>query len=93
MCGNCFSPPVARFEPMTEIERPGGARVWPVFRRIRPPRQPRLRPYSACSAIWDRAMRRAFDIQCARRWICETPLQRRWDRVDEAITASRGTRA
>jgi hypothetical protein len=92
MCGNCFLMPRAEFETMVDADRHRG-RVWPVFRRIRPRRSPRSRPYSACSAIWERAMHRAFDIQCARRWVCETPLQRRWDRVDEAITASRGTRA
>jgi hypothetical protein len=42
---------------------------------------------------WDRSLDKAFRVKLARRWLAEHPLQRQWDRVDEAITATRGTRA
>jgi hypothetical protein len=32
-------------------------------------------------------------VKLARRWLVEHPLQRHWDRVDEATEATRGTRA
>jgi hypothetical protein len=94
MCGNCFTLPRARFESRDEVSRtPNSPRVWPVFRRRRAIRRPPHRPGTVCFALWDRAQARSFRVECARHWLCATPLERQWDRVDEAITASRGTRA
>jgi hypothetical protein len=72
-------------------------RHWPVFWRIRPRWRPsdawedRRRPVWVLD--WDRSIDRAFRVKLARHWLVERPLQRHWDRVDEAITATRGTRA
>jgi hypothetical protein len=40
-----------------------------------------------------RSLDKAFRVKLARRWLVERPLQRHWDRVDEAISATRKTRA
>ena len=42
---------------------------------------------------WDRSIDRAYRVKLARRWLVEHPLQRQWDRVDEVIEVSHGTRA
>ena len=72
-------------------------RIWPVLWRIRPRRRPtdawELRATSVWAVDWDRTLDKAFRIKLARRWLVERPLQRHWDRVDEAIKATRGTRA
>lgn len=72
-------------------------RVWPVFWRIRPvwrttdAWEDRRRPPWALA--WSRSIDKAYSVKLARRWLVERPLRRQWDRVDEAITATRGTRA
>jgi hypothetical protein len=72
-------------------------RVWPVFWRIRPPRQTteawERRHLSLPGILYERSMTKAHRIEAARRWWVEPPLQRQWDRVDEAIEATRRTRA
>jgi hypothetical protein len=72
-------------------------RVWPVFWRIRPVWRPtdawELRRSPVWAVDWDRSIDKAFRIKLARRWLVEHPLQRHWDRVDETIEATRGTRA
>jgi hypothetical protein len=42
---------------------------------------------------YDRSLDKAFRVKLARRWLVERPLQRHWDRVDEAISTTRKTRA
>jgi hypothetical protein len=72
-------------------------RVSPVFWRIRRPRRTtgawndRARPPWAIA--YDRSLDKAFRVALARRWLVSNPLARHWDRVDEAIEATRGTRA
>jgi hypothetical protein len=72
-------------------------RVWPVFWRIRPVwRQTdvwELKATPPWAIAWDRSLDRALRVKLARRWLVEHPLQRHWDRVDDAIAAARGTRA
>ncbi len=74
-----------------------GARTSPVFWRIRPPRQTteawHLRRLPLAHVIYKRSMPRAYRIELARRWQVGRPLTRQWFRVDEAISATRGTRA
>lgn len=72
-------------------------RVWPVFWRVRW----RWRTTDAwedkASPPWmlafDRSQAKAFRVAAARRWLVDRPLQRQWDRVDEILIATRGTRA
>jgi hypothetical protein len=72
-------------------------RVWPVFWRIRPVWRPTdawdLKATPPWAIAWDRSLYKAFRVKLARRWLVERPLQRHWDRVDEAISATRKTRA
>jgi hypothetical protein len=85
-----------------ESQRPTPAkrfreRVWPVFWRIRPRWHTtdtwELRATPMFAVAFDRSLDKAFRLKLARRWLVEHPLQRHWDRVDQAIEASHGTRA
>ena len=40
-----------------------------------------------------RSLDKAFRVQLQRRLLIARPLERQWDRIDEAIAATRGTRA
>jgi hypothetical protein len=42
---------------------------------------------------YERSMTKAHRIEAACRWWADRPLTRHWDRVDEAIEATRGTLA
>jgi hypothetical protein len=42
---------------------------------------------------YERSLARKLRGDAARRWWTDDPLTRQWDRVDEATTATRGTRA
>ena len=72
-------------------------RVWPVFWRIRPVWQTtdawELRATPIWAVAYDRSLDKAFRVKLARRWLVGHPLERQWDRIDEAILATRGTRA
>jgi hypothetical protein len=72
-------------------------RVWPVFWRIQPVRRTtdawQLRATPPWAIAYDKSLDKAFRVKLARRWLAEHPLQRHWDRVDELIQGTRGTRA
>lgn len=68
-------------------------RRWPVFWRVRAKPGKRDWARSPCAAKWDRSMHKAFRVETQLRWSPRHPLTRQWDRVDEAIEATRGTRA
>jgi hypothetical protein len=109
VCGRCFNLQKAEFEEFIILRVGNRARFgddcmsgsdgrfrdrhWPVFWRIRPRRQKAHRAWSPCAAKWDRSMEKAFRVKVQRRWLPSTPLRRQWDRIDEAIEATRGTRA
>ena len=72
-------------------------RVWPVFWRVR--RRWRTtdaweaRASSPWAIAFDRSQDKAFRVERTRRWLVDRPLQRQWDRIDEILIATRGTRA
>ena len=72
-------------------------RVWPVFWRIRPVRRTTDAWEDKAKPLWaiafDRSQDKAFRVESARRWLVDHPLLRQWDRIDEIIIATRGTRA
>jgi len=72
-------------------------RVWPVFCRARPKRRTteawNFRRMPLWHVPYERSMTKAHRIEAARRWWADRPLTRHWDRVDEAIEATRGTLA
>lgn len=72
-------------------------RIWPVFWRIRRPWRTteawELRGRPIWAVVYDRSLDKAFRVKLARRWLVERLPQRHWDRIDEVITAIRGTRA
>jgi hypothetical protein len=71
--------------------------VWPVFWQIRPRWTTtdawEFKATPPWAIAYDRSLDKAFRLKLARRWLVEHPLQRHWDRADEAIEATRGTRA
>jgi hypothetical protein len=72
-------------------------RTWPVFWRIRKPRRKIDAWEKRHMPLWyipyERLLERKLRLEVARRWWIVAPLMRQWDRVDEAIEASRGTLA
>jgi hypothetical protein len=72
-------------------------RLWPVFWRVRRPRRTtdawRLRRLPLPLVTYERSLARKLRVEAARRWWADDPLTRQWDRVDEAIIATRRTRA
>ena len=72
-------------------------RVWPVFWRICPKRRTTetwdFRRQPLWHVPYERSMKKAHRVELARRWWTDDPLTRQWYRVDEAVEASRGTRA
>jgi hypothetical protein len=72
-------------------------RVWPVFSRVRRPRQTTdawyVRRLRLPHVTYERSMTKAHRVEAGRRWWVGPPLTRHWDRVDDAISATRGTRA
>jgi hypothetical protein len=77
----------AEFDALHRLRlRPGRYRdrVWPVFWRPQPKRHKRLSLPSPCHAKWGRSMHKAIRLEIARRWMSSHPLERQWDRVDEA---------
>ncbi|MFL5283898.1 MAG: hypothetical protein ACJ8AW_23635 [Rhodopila sp.] len=93
MCPRCFRLKVAEFDSLRPPRRLPGRfreRVWPVFWRERPKRDARLPLPSPCHAKWDRSLEKAIRLEIARRWMPQSPLERQWDLIDEAIRP-RGT--
>jgi hypothetical protein len=82
----------AEFDSLHRVKRLEGRfreRVWPVFVRPRQKRHKRLPLPSPCNAKWTRSMHRAIRIELGRKWLSLHPLERQWERTDEAFLAPR----